>query len=348
MAVQKDLLTVDDVHGAWCIIPTPSKPEASEWQCEDSVDYDEVARSVNGLIESGADAIMAQGTFGEGATLTWAEKSKMMEVMVETAAGRIPVFVGVTTLNTRDTITQLKFARDIGADGTMLGVPMWQQIDVPSAIKFYRDVAEAVPEMNIAIYANPEAFKFNFPTPFWAGVADIPQVITCKYINIAQLHLHTMVSRKKIRFLPIEFDHYDAARLDPEFHTAFWSPCANGGPELTMHVRDTVKAAIASGDWGDIFLDNQHHVLAYEELFFGTINASSVHPRVVIQRALHHNAAAIIVAHNHPSGISEPSLSDIDITKTLKTALALIDVRLIDHLVVASHQVTSLAERGQI
>ena len=251
MAVQKDLLTVDDVHGAWCIIPTPSKPEASEWQCEDSVDYDEVARSVNGLIEAGADAIMAQGTFGEGATLTWAEKSKMMEVMVETAAGRIPVFVGVTTLNTRDTITQLKFARDIGADGTMLGVPMWQQIDVPSAVKFYRDVAEAVPEMNIAIYANPEAFKFNFPTPFWAGVADIPQVITCKYINIAQLHLHTLVSRKKIRFLPIEFDHYDAARLDPEFHTAFWSPCANGGPELTMHVRDTVKAAIASGDWSE-------------------------------------------------------------------------------------------------
>ncbi|HAC32985.1 MAG TPA: aldolase [Gammaproteobacteria bacterium] len=249
MAVQKDLLTVDDVNGAWCIIPTPAKPEASDWRCEDSVDYDEVAKAVNGLIEAGADSIMAQGTFGEGATLTWAEKSKMMEVMVETAAGRIPIFVGVTTLNTRDTITQLKFARDIGADGTMLGVPMWQEIDVPAAVKFYHDVAEAVPEMNICIYANPEAFKFKFPTPFWAGVANIPQVITTKYINIAQLHLHTQVSRKQIRFLPIEFDHYDAARLDPEFHTAFWSPCANGGPELTMHIRDTVKAAVASGDW---------------------------------------------------------------------------------------------------
>ena len=97
-----------------------------------------------------------------------------------------------------------------------------------------------------------------------------------------------------------------------------------------------------------IFLDNQHHVLAFEELFFGTINSSSVHPRVVIQRSLFHNAAAVIVAHNHPSGVSEPSISDIDITKTLKTALAMVDVRLLDHLVVASHQVTSLAERGQI
>ena len=97
-----------------------------------------------------------------------------------------------------------------------------------------------------------------------------------------------------------------------------------------------------------LFLDNQHRVIAFEELFFGTINTSSVHPRVVIQRGLAHNAAAVIVAHNHPSGVAEPSLSDVDITRTLKTALALVDIRLLDHLVVASHQVTSLAERGQI
>jgi len=97
-----------------------------------------------------------------------------------------------------------------------------------------------------------------------------------------------------------------------------------------------------------LFLDNQHRVLAFEELFFGTINASSVHPRVLVQRSLHHNAAAVIVAHNHPSGIAEPSPSDIDITATLKSALSLVDVRLLDHLVVAAHKVVSLAERGQI
>jgi len=97
-----------------------------------------------------------------------------------------------------------------------------------------------------------------------------------------------------------------------------------------------------------IFLDNQHHVIAFEELFFGTINASSVHPRVILQGCLKHNAAAVIVAHNHPSGVAEPSISDIDITATLKAALNLIDVRLLDHLVVASHRVVSLAERGQI
>ena len=97
-----------------------------------------------------------------------------------------------------------------------------------------------------------------------------------------------------------------------------------------------------------LFLDNQHRVIAYEELFFGTINASSVHPRVIVQRALKHNAAAMIVAHNHPSGVAEPSLSDIDITVQIKGALNLIDVRLLDHMIVASHQVISMAELGKV
>jgi len=97
-----------------------------------------------------------------------------------------------------------------------------------------------------------------------------------------------------------------------------------------------------------LFLDNQHQVIAFEELFFGTVNASSVHPRIVVQRALTHNAAAVIIAHNHPSGVAEASLADIAITQTLKQALQLIDVRLLDHFIVASHQVVSLAERGQI
>lgn len=97
-----------------------------------------------------------------------------------------------------------------------------------------------------------------------------------------------------------------------------------------------------------LFLDNQHRVIVFEELFFGTINASSVHPRVVLQKALKHNAAAIIIAHNHPSGVSEASISDIEITRTLKQALNLVDIRLLDHLIVASHQVTSMAEQGQM
>ncbi|MEE8338497.1 MAG: DNA repair protein RadC, partial [Xanthomonadales bacterium] len=83
-----------------------------------------------------------------------------------------------------------------------------------------------------------------------------------------------------------------------------------------------------------LFLDTRHRVIAYEELFQGTIDGATVYPRVVAERALKHNAAALIVAHNHPSGISEPSLADQAITRRLKDALALLDIRLLDHFVI--------------
>ncbi len=96
-----------------------------------------------------------------------------------------------------------------------------------------------------------------------------------------------------------------------------------------------------------LFLDNRHRVLAFEELFRGTIDGASVHPREVVRRVLHHNAAAVILAHNHPSGVAEPSRSDALITRRLSEALALVDVRLVDHLIIGDTCV-SLAERGEL
>ncbi len=95
-----------------------------------------------------------------------------------------------------------------------------------------------------------------------------------------------------------------------------------------------------------LFLDNQNRVIAAEELFFGTIDGATIHPRVVVDRALFHNAAALIFAHNHPSGVAEPSQADVGITRRLKNALGLIDVRTLDHFVVGDIDIISLAERG--
>ena len=95
-----------------------------------------------------------------------------------------------------------------------------------------------------------------------------------------------------------------------------------------------------------IFLDNRHRPIACEELFRGTIDGATVHSREVVKRALTHNAAAIILAHNHPSGIAEPSRADELITRRLKDALALVDIRVLDHLVVTDSVVESFAERG--
>ncbi len=95
-----------------------------------------------------------------------------------------------------------------------------------------------------------------------------------------------------------------------------------------------------------LFLDNRHRVIIYEELFRGTIDGASVHPREIVRRALHHNAAALILAHNHPSGATEPSAADKAITQRLKEALALVDVRVLDHFIIGDGPPRSLAEMG--
>jgi DNA repair protein RadC len=95
-----------------------------------------------------------------------------------------------------------------------------------------------------------------------------------------------------------------------------------------------------------LFLDNQNRLIAYEELFYGTIDGASVYPREVAKQALAKNSAALILAHNHPSGIAEPSQADLRITRRLQDALDLVDIRVIDHMVVGDSEVISFAERG--
>lgn len=112
---------------------------------------------------------------------------------------------------------------------------------------------------------------------------------------------------------------------------------------LTARLRDYKHEVFAC-----LLLDNRHRVIAYEELFHGTINSSVVHPREVVKCALKHNAAAIIISHNHPSGIAEPSRADELITQQLNSALRVIDVRLLDHIIIGEGQITSLAERGML
>ncbi|WP_432770900.1 MAG: aldolase [Sphingopyxis sp.] len=242
------LLRPDDIKGAWAIVPTPATENASDWRSENTVDLDEAARVVNGLIDAGIDGILSMGTLGEAATLTHGEKLDYMRAIVDAAGGRVPVFVGTTCLNTRDTIALTREALALGADGTMLGIPMWCAPALDVSVQFYRDVAEAVPEMNIAVYANPEAFKFDFPRAFWAQVAEIPQVVTAKYIGVGTLLADLAAVKGNIKLLPIDFDYYAAARMVDEID-AFWSSGAVCHPLVTTSLRDIVAKARASGDW---------------------------------------------------------------------------------------------------
>lgn len=116
-------------------------------------------------------------------------------------------------------------------------------------------------------------------------------------------------------------------------------------------VRDYLKLLLTQREhevFIAIFLDAQHRVIASEEMFRGTLTQTSVYPREVLKAALRHNAAAVIFAHNHPSGVPEPSQSDRMLTDALKQALSMVDVRVLDHFVIAGASTLSMAERGLV
>ena len=117
-------------------------------------------------------------------------------------------------------------------------------------------------------------------------------------------------------------------------------------PDVTEQYLKTALRDQSHEVFACLFLDTRHRVIAFEELFHGTIDGATVYPRVVAEKALGHGAAALIVAHNHPSGISEPSLADQAITRRLKDALALLDIRLLDHFVIGDGAPVSMASRG--
>lgn len=249
MGDNSNLMTVDEVQGAWAIMPTPATADANDWRATDTVDLDETARAVDGMIKAGIDGILSLGTLGECATLTRDEKRKFVAAAVDAAAGRAPFFTGTTSLGTRETIEQTREAFDLGARGTMLGLPMWCAADMKTAVRFFQDVAEACPGMAIAVYANVAAFRFSFPAEFWHEVSKIPQVIMAKAGSIHSFEQDLAAVEGRVRLLPIEAMYVAAAQQAPDAVTAFWSSGAACGPKLAARLRDAVLKAKASGDW---------------------------------------------------------------------------------------------------
>ena len=124
-------------------------------------------------------------------------------------------------------------------------------------------------------------------------------------------------------------------------------------PGATMgcpqHVRDYLRLQLTGLDrevFVCLFMDSQNRVVESETLFYGTLTQTSVYPREVVKRSLHHNAAAVIFAHNHPSGVAEPSSADMILTSTLNDALVMVGIKLLDHFIIAGLDAISFAERG--
>lgn len=235
-------LDYDDVRGVFAIMPTPATEDADQVDAEHTVDLDEAARGARALVEDDVDAIMINGTFGEAATLTDEEWRDFTATVVEAVDGDVPVVGGPTTLNTRTTIERAKFIREVGGDGLLLGRPMWCQMTDEATAQFYRDVAQAVPELGIVVYYNTAAFKGEYSLDLWRELAEIPQVVGAKYGSFDVRYYDVMAEvGDSVRLMPIEYEWYKAYRWYPDTATACWSgTCASSDPLPVTLLRDAL------------------------------------------------------------------------------------------------------------
>lgn len=236
------MLTAQDFKGVYGILATPAKVGADRWDATDTVDLDETARLTEQLIQDGCSGLLALGTTGECATLTEAEFEVFVDCFVSTVDKRVPALVGATTLGTHDTVRRMRFLRDCGADGTMLGLPMWQPCSETQAVKFYASLSEAFPDLAIMVYANQNAFRFSFPPSFWGAVAELaPTVTSAKFASPVGYLDCLAAANKRINFLPIDMMALMFAQQAPDAMTASWATAACMGPQPCVALMDAIE-----------------------------------------------------------------------------------------------------------
>jgi dihydrodipicolinate synthase/N-acetylneuraminate lyase len=241
---------VSDLKGVIAVPPTPATPEAASVEARDTVDLAETERMIRALIDAGVDGILTNGTLGEMSTLTLEEWRSFAEVVAETvrsANDDLPLFIGATTLGTRDTLDRIAYLRDLGVRGVFLGRPFWSQLGIDSTLGFYQSVAEAFPDMSFVLYDNPEAFKGPLLPPVYARLAKIPGIIGVKYRVMTPLfRSDVMAVAGDLRIMPIEVDWLVAQTMFPEVMEACWSSSVLCGPEPVIYLRQ----ALEDGDVG--------------------------------------------------------------------------------------------------
>jgi DNA repair protein RadC len=198
------------------------------------------------------------------------------------------------------------------SDAELLAIFLRTGITGKTAVDLARDLIQAYGGLRGLL----EADRTHFCRSRGLGSAKYAQLQAV--LEMARRHLHETLARGDALSNPQATRQYFTVRLRGYAHEVF--AC--------------------------LFLDNRHRVIRYRELFHGTIDGASVHPREVVKQALADNAAALIFAHNHPSGVAEPSRADTHLTRRLKDALALVDIRVLDHIVVGDGETVSMAERG--
>lgn len=225
------MLAASDFKGLYAIVPTPAKPGSDRVETTDTIDLDETARLISKLIEDGVSGLICLGTTGECATLSSSDYRSFAGCVLDVANRRVPTLVGTSALGGHEVASRMRFIRDNGADGTLLGLPMWQPVTTDMAVDFFSQISSAFPDVAIMVYANARAFRYKFPPEFWDAVMRSAPTVTSAKFSRPQ-NLRDLIARtdNRIHFMPNEMtigNFYDVA---PETTTACWATAAGMGP----------------------------------------------------------------------------------------------------------------------
>jgi trans-o-hydroxybenzylidenepyruvate hydratase-aldolase len=238
------MLSATDIRGVYAIIPTPATSGAAAWDATETVNVVETARLIEALVADGVSGLIALGTTGECATLTGAEYEVFVDTVLRAVHGRVPTFIGTTALGTHEVIRRTRFATERGADGILLGLPMWQPCTIEMATRYYESISKAFPDLALMVYANARAFRFNFSDPaFWEALLRVaPTVMAAKFSRANGLMPLLEATNRRVHFLPHDDAVFSFMELSPETTTACWATSASMGPEAPIALMDAILA----------------------------------------------------------------------------------------------------------
>jgi dihydrodipicolinate synthase/N-acetylneuraminate lyase len=237
------MLTASDIGGLMAMMPAFAKDTAADLRAIDTISVERLRSGVDRMVRDGANVIATTGSFGECHALLPAEFETLARETVDVVRRRAPLFVGVTSVNARETVAKMRVVADTAADGVLLGVPYYFPSTVDNAVRFFREIAELFPKLNILIYHNPALHHVTLPVECFEALTKIPQIVGMKDSHrdtTAFLRLQEVI-RGKISVLVNQIQYVPYAELGAP---GFWSIDAWMGPWPLFALRD----AVARGD----------------------------------------------------------------------------------------------------
>jgi hydratase-aldolase len=274
------MIEAKDLKGVMAMMPAFTTADGDSPHATQTIDTAALESAVDKIIRDGVDVIATTGSFGEFHTLLWEELQTLIQATVSAVKKRIPLFIGCSSLNTRETMRQVKFAQEAGADGVLCSVPFYYPSTVDNAVQFYLDLADAFPKMGIAIYHNPPLHKVTIPVAAFEKLATRPNIVLMKdshRMPVAFTQLMEIV-KGKISVFCNQTQCFPYMMLGA---AGCWSICAWMGPSPLLRVRDACfagewetakkicidldKAYKAPGKGGELFWRENSHKLTVNE-----------------------------------------------------------------------------------